>query len=99
MKKVLSLPIHYREVILLYWHFWGSDVELTGAFKVLGKHENSSEEIVAVSAKEESRPSPNNRADHHIPTAMELPEKGMRQLRAMINEKVNGIVYVEVHEK
>lgn len=80
------------------WHFWGSEVELTGNFKVLGKHENSSEEITVV-PEEKSLPSPNNGADHHIPTTMELPDKGMWQLKAMINEKVIGTVYVEVHEK
>lgn len=80
------------------WHFWGSDVELTGNFKVLGKHENSSEEITVV-PEEKTLPNPNNGADHHIPTIMELPEKGMWQLKAMINEKVIGIVYVKAHEK
>ncbi|CEG22736.1 hypothetical protein BN1080_01671 [Planococcus massiliensis] len=80
------------------WHFWGSDVELTGTFKVLGKHENSSEEIIVV-PEEKSIPSPNNGADHHIPTTMEIPEGGMWQLKAVFNEKVIGTVYVEVHDK
>ncbi|WKA52719.1 hypothetical protein QWY22_09235 [Planococcus liqunii] len=80
------------------WHFWGSQAELTGTFKVLGVHENSPEEIVVV-PKMKSRPSPNNGADHHIPTMMELPEKGMWKLTAVFNDKVIGTVYVEVHEK
>ncbi|WP_236058794.1 hypothetical protein [Planococcus glaciei] len=80
------------------WHFWGSQAELTGTFKVLGTHENSPEEIVVV-PEMKSRPSPNNGADHHIPTMMELPEKGMWKLTAVFNDKVIGTVYVEVHEK
>ncbi|WP_224076283.1 DUF4871 domain-containing protein [Planococcus chinensis] len=80
------------------WHFWGSQAELTGTFKVVGVHENSIEEIVVV-PEMDSRPSPNNGADHHIPTSMELPEKGMWKLTAVFNDKAIGTLYVEVHEK
>ncbi|MDN7240637.1 hypothetical protein QWY14_02495 [Planococcus sp. N028] len=81
------------------WHFWGSQVEITGSFKVVGTHENSSDEIIVVPEGKESFLSPNNGADHHIPTHMSLPEKGMWKLEAVFNEKVIGTVYVEVHAK
>lgn len=66
------------------WHFWGSETEITGYFKVIGTHENSSEEIIIVPEGEISIPSPNNGADHHIPTQMSLPEKGMWKLEAFL---------------
>ncbi|WP_233569503.1 DUF4871 domain-containing protein [Planomicrobium sp. Y74] len=81
------------------WHFWGSQTELTGPFKVVGTHENSSEQIVVVPEGEVLIPSPNNGADHHIPTLISLPETGMWKLEAVINDKVMGTVYVEVHEQ
>lgn len=81
------------------WHFWGSQTELTGPFKVVGTHENSSEDIVVVPEGDVSIPNPNSGADHHVPTLMSLPEKGMWKLEALINDKVMGTVYVEVHEQ
>ena len=81
------------------WHFWGSQTELTGPFKVVGTHENSSEGIEVVPEGDVLIPSPNNGADHHVPTLMSLHETGMWKLEAVINDKVMGTVYVEVHEQ
>ncbi|WP_341202457.1 hypothetical protein [Planomicrobium okeanokoites] len=81
------------------WHFWGSQTELTGPFKVVGTHENSIEGIEVVLEGDVLIPSPNNGADHHVPTLMSLPETGMWKLEAVINDKIMGTVYVEVHEQ
>lgn len=90
----------YENKIQKYmWHFWGSQTELTGPLKVIGTHENSSEGIMVIPEGDMSIPSPNNGADHHIPTLMSLPETGMWKLEAVINDKVMGTVYVEVHEQ
>lgn len=62
------------------WHFWGSETELTGYFKVIGTHENNSVEIIVVPEMQMSIPVPNNGADHHIPTQMYLSQKGMWKL-------------------
>jgi signal peptidase I len=80
------------------WHFWGSEEELTGTFKVMGTHEKRGAEIVVVPEKEESFMSPNNGADHHIPTQMALPYKGMWRLEAIFDDKVIGTVFVEVEK-
>ncbi|MGO1059198.1 S26 family signal peptidase [Planococcus sp. FY231025] len=80
------------------WHFWGSEEELAGTFKVIGTHEKSGEEIVVVPEAEQPFLSSNNGADHHIPTQMSLPYKGMWRLEAIFNDKVFGTVFVEVEE-
>lgn len=81
------------------WHFWGSEEGLTGEFKVVGTHEESKEHIeIEPAGNEISRLAPNNGADHHIPTHMTLPKKGMWKLEAKFDEKVVGTVYVEVHD-
>lgn len=89
----------YEDQVQKYmWHFWGSATELTGYFKVIGTHENSSEEIVVVPEGGMSIPAPNNGADHHVPTHMALPEKGIWKLEAVIDDEIIGTVFVEVHE-
>ncbi|MCH7322612.1 hypothetical protein LZ480_11990 [Solibacillus sp. MA9] len=81
------------------WHFWGKEDELTGNFEVLGTHENSNEEIIIVPKVEISFLSPNNGANHHIPTNMMLSKSGMWRLDAYIGDRLFGSVYVKVHKK
>ena len=81
------------------WHFWGNEAELIGDFMVLGTHENSDEEITIVPKSGNSFLSPNNGADHHLPTNMTLPKSGMWKLDAYIGDEIFGSVYVKVHEK
>lgn len=81
------------------WHFWGDEDELIGDFKVLGTHENSAEEIIIVPKRGNSFLSPNNGADQHFPTNMELPKSGMWKLDAYIGDEIFGSVYVKVHKK
>ncbi|MGK7377336.1 DUF4871 domain-containing protein [Planococcus sp. 1R117A] len=82
------------------WHFWGSEEELSGAFQVIGTHEKRKEPIVVVPEREgQSSLSPNNGADHHIPSNMALPKKGLWKLDVVIDDKIIGTVFVEVHEK
>ncbi len=80
------------------WHFWGNEAELIGDFEVLGTHENSDEEIIIV-PKINNTLSPNNGADHHVPTNMMIPKSGMWKLDAYIGDRLFGSVYVKVHKK
>ncbi|MBO0603695.1 hypothetical protein I2483_18695 [Sporosarcina sp. E16_3] len=96
-----------NEVVRLYpnkvqkymWHFWGNEDELIGDFRVLGTHENSDEEIIIVPKRGNTFLSPNNSADQHFPTNMELPKSGVWKLDAYIGEEIFGSVYVKVYKK
>ncbi|WP_274310392.1 hypothetical protein [Solibacillus daqui] len=81
------------------WHLWGNEDELTGNFEVLGSHENSNEEIIIVPKVRISFLSPNNDANHHIPTNMTLFKSGMWKLDAYIGDRLFGSIYVKVHQK
>lgn len=83
------------------WHFWGKEDQLHGDIQVLGTHENSNEPIIIVPIQKQNALflSPNNGADHHVPSMMMLPKSGMWKLDAYIGNKVFGSVYVKVHEK
>lgn len=81
------------------WHFWRSEDEVLGDFKVLGTHENSNEEIIIVAKQDNSILGSINGADNHYPTNMMLPKSGMWKLDAYMGDKLFGSVYVKVHKK
>lgn len=78
------------------WHFWGNEDEFNGELKVIAFHEESGEQITIL----EGRPlaGPNNGADHHVPSNMSLPNKGLWKLEAYIGDKLFGTVFVKVYE-
>lgn len=94
-----GLRFYPNKVQKYMWHLWGNEDELIGDFKVLGTHENSDEEIIIVPKRGNTFPSPNNGADQHFPTNMELPKSGMWKLDAYIGDEIFGSVYVKVHKK
>lgn len=81
------------------WHFWGSEEELLGDFKVVGTHENSDEEIVVIPERENNSLSPTNGADQHIPSNMKFPESGIWKLDAYIGDELFGNIYIRVHDR
>ncbi len=78
------------------WHFWGTEDELGGKF---------SAEAVNLATGEKINPfpldfpasigGPNNGADGHAPSSIELPEPGMWQLDAYFDGKRFASVIVE----
>ena len=78
------------------WHFWGNEDELEGELKVIAFHKESGEKITVL----EGRPlaGPNNGADHHVPSNMSLPKKGLWKLEAYIGDQLFGKVFVKVYE-
>lgn len=79
------------------WHLWGSKADLDGKFKVDAINIKSGEKInpfiidIPISLG-----GPNNGADAHLPSSMKLPKPGIWQLNAYIDEKLFGIINVEV---
>lgn len=76
------------------WHFWGEESELDGPFKVIGHNQETNEEIVAFESSELG--GPNNGADAHTPSSMQLPSKGIWELDAYVDDELFGTVVVEV---
>lgn len=80
------------------WHFWGTEKELKGALKVLAIHQDTGEKKEVLD-RPEAALSPNNGADHHIPSNMELPKPGLWRLDVFINEKLFGSIVVNVKKE
>ncbi len=76
------------------WHLWGEESELDGPFKVIGHNQETNEEIVAFESSELG--GPNNGADAHTPSSMQLPSKGRWELDAYVDGELFGTVVVEV---
>jgi hypothetical protein len=76
------------------WFFWGSQEELTGRFYVMAVKEGSHREIGIYSVGQLGGPYLS--ANAHIPSSMELPEKGMWRMNAYINNKLFSSIYVKV---
>lgn len=76
------------------WHFWGEKSELDGPFKVIGHNQETNEEVVAFETT--SLAGPNNGADAHTPSSMQLPSKGTWELAAYVDGELFGTVVVEV---
>ena len=76
------------------WHFWGEEGELDGPFKVIGHNQDTDQDVVVFETKELA--GPNNGADAHTPSSMQLPSKGTWELDAYVDGKLFGTVVVEV---
>lgn len=85
------------------WHFWGEQEILTQSFKVIGINKETGEEITVLElpapASTSTSLSPNNGADHHIPSTMMLPSEGIWKLEVHFGEDLFGNVIVDVEEK
>ncbi len=85
------------------WHFWGEQEILTQPFKVLGINKETGEEMTVLelpaAAAASTSLSPNNGADHHIPSTMMLPSAGVWKLKVYFGEELFGNVVVDVEEK
>ena len=92
-----TLPFTKGEPNKYMWHFWGDEEQLKGTFKVVGTHENSNEELIIVQPQKLA--GPNNGADYHMPSSMELPESGMWKLDTYFDDKLFESIYVHVEEK
>ncbi|TLS50120.1 hypothetical protein EMG79_27620 [Klebsiella pneumoniae] len=79
------------------WHFWGSAKELSGKFRA---------EAVNLATGEKVNPfpldfpapigGPNNGADGHVPSSIELPEAGTWRLDAYFDDKLFTSIVIEV---
>ncbi|GEN52277.1 hypothetical protein [Halobacillus faecis] len=78
------------------WHFWGSEDELTGPFKVTGTHINTGETVTVFEAAEIAGPV--NGADASLPSNMSLPKSGDWKLQTSMNGEPFGTILVEVKE-
>ncbi|WP_096186289.1 DUF4871 domain-containing protein [Evansella halocellulosilytica] len=83
------------------WHFWGEQEILTQPFKVIGINKQTGEEITVLEYPKASSTllSPNNGADHHLPSTMLLPSAGIWKLEVYFGEELFGNVIVDVEEK
>ncbi|WP_158735813.1 DUF4871 domain-containing protein [Alteribacillus sp. YIM 98480] len=86
------------------WHFWGSEEELNGDFKVVGINETGEREKVLLGNNEETvwnygeLGGSNNGADKHIPSSMVFPTSGLWKLEVYIGDKMFDEVIVHVQE-
>lgn len=79
------------------WHLWGNKADLDGEFKVDAINIKSGEKINPfIFDIPTSLFGPNNGADAHLPSSMKLPEPGIWQLSAYIDEKLFGSINIEV---
>ncbi|MCA0989658.1 DUF4871 domain-containing protein [Pseudalkalibacillus hwajinpoensis] len=76
------------------WHFWGTDDELDGGFKVIGTNQDTNEEVVVFETNELA--GAHNGADAHTPSSMQLPSSGTWELDAYVGGDLFGTVVVEV---
>lgn len=76
------------------WHFWGSEYELNGNFKVKALKKGTRQLIDVFSA--DYLGGKNNGADRHIPSSMSLPTSGRWQLLAYMNDQLFGSIVVDV---
>ncbi|WP_371018449.1 DUF4871 domain-containing protein [Pseudalkalibacillus sp. JSM 102089] len=76
------------------WHLWGDEDELDGSLKVIGRHQETNEEIVVFESDELA--GPHNGADAHVPSTMQLPSTGVWELDAYVGEEFFGTIVVEV---
>ncbi len=76
------------------WHFWGSEGDLQGEFKVVAVQKGSAEKLNIFSAK--GLGGKHNGADAHVPSSMMLPSQGLWRLMAYIDNRPFGSVVVEV---
>ncbi|WP_232735811.1 DUF4871 domain-containing protein [Alteribacter populi] len=83
------------------WHFWGEQEILTQPFKVIRINKEAGEEITVLEREHSTNIflSPNNGADHHIPSTMMLPSAGIWKLEVYFGEGLLGNVIVDVEEK
>jgi hypothetical protein len=80
------------------WHFWGDEKTLTKPFKVIGISKETGEKITVFKIQSQN-PAPNNGADHHLPSSLELPSPGLWRLEVYFDDKLFGNVVVDVKEK
>lgn len=79
------------------WHLWGSEQDLNGNFKVDAVNAKSGEKINPFTVDiPTSLGGPNNGADAHLPSSMNIPEPGIWQLNAYIDDELFGSIIVEV---
>ncbi|MDI4647910.1 DUF4871 domain-containing protein [Cohnella hashimotonis] len=79
------------------WHLWGSKADLNGNFKVDAINLKTGNKVNPFTLNIPMLlGGPNNGADAHLPSTMKLPEPGVWQLNAYIDEKLFGSINVEV---
>lgn len=76
------------------WHFWGSEYELNGNFKVKALKKGTHQLIDVFSA--DYLGGKNNGADHSIPSSMSLPTSGLWQLLVYMNDQLFGSIVIDV---
>ncbi len=76
------------------WHFWGSEYELNGNFKVKALKKGTHQLIDVFSA--DYLGGKNNGADNSIPSSMSLPTSGRWQLLAYMNDQLFGSIVIDV---
>jgi len=79
------------------WHFWGTKEELSGNFRVEAVNTKTGEKINPFPLDNPTPiGGPNNGADGHVPSSMELPEPGVWLLNAYFETNLFGSITVEV---
>ncbi|MEK8128410.1 DUF4871 domain-containing protein [Paenibacillus filicis] len=76
------------------WHFWGSDRELQGEFRVLAVKQGT-DKLIEVFRSGELGGALNG-ADRHVPSTMSLPESGNWRLLAFIGDMLFESIVVQV---
>lgn len=76
------------------WHFWGTEEELNGNFKVKALKKGTNQLIDVFSTNYLG--GKNNGADRHIPSSMSLPTSGRWQLLAYMNNQLFGSIVIDV---
>jgi hypothetical protein len=76
------------------WHFWGTEAELNGNFKVKALKKGTHQFIDLFSA--DYLGGKNNGADRSIPTSMSLPTSGRWKLLAYMNDQLFGSIVIDV---
>ncbi|MEC3885394.1 DUF4871 domain-containing protein [Halobacillus sp. HZG1] len=92
----IDAPWIEGEVQKYMWHFWGSEDELDGPFKVSGTHMETGETVTVLETAEVAGPV--NGADASLPSNMSLPESGDWRLETSLDGEAFGTILVNVKE-
>jgi len=90
----IDVPFQANKGNKYMWHLWGSKEELDGEFKIVGYSLENQTEIEMFQI--DSLSGPHNGADASTVSIMELPSKGLWELRAYIDNKLFETIVIEV---
>ncbi len=88
-------PLIHNSSQKYMWHFWIDKKEFEKSLKITAINQKSKEEVVILST-DATALAPNNGASHHIPSTINLPEKGLWKFVVEFDGKHFGSLVADV---